>query len=63
LEVLPAAVPGACITPFCVSKAQSDRAGLHRLIHDTVLAGGSVFSGENSVTGQLERAGFRLLAV
>jgi hypothetical protein len=29
---------------------------LYRIIHDTVLAGGSVFRGENSVISQLERA-------
>jgi hypothetical protein len=48
--------PDVAANPFWVSKAQTDRAGLHRLIRDTVLAGGSVFCGENSVIGQLERA-------
>jgi hypothetical protein len=42
--------------PFWVSKAQTDRAGLYQLIRDTVLAGGSVLRGENSVIGRLERA-------
>jgi hypothetical protein len=37
--------------PFWVSKAQTDRAGLYRLIRDTILADGSVFRGENSVIG------------
>ena len=41
---------------FWVCKAQTDRAGLYRLIHDTVLAGRSVFRGEKSVIGQLKRA-------
>jgi hypothetical protein len=48
--------PDVAANPFWVSKAQTDRAGLYRLIHDTVLAGGSVFRGENSVIGQLGRA-------
>jgi len=48
--------PDVAANPFWVSKAQTDRAGLYQLIRDTVLAGGSVFRGENSVIGQLERA-------
>jgi DNA-binding HxlR family transcriptional regulator len=48
--------PDVAVNPFWVSKAQADRTGLHRLIHDTVKAGGSVFRGENSVISQLERA-------
>ena len=48
--------PDVVTNHFWVSKAQTDRAGLHQLIRDTVLAGGSVFRGENSVIGQLERA-------
>jgi DNA-binding HxlR family transcriptional regulator len=49
--------PDVTANPFWVSKAQTDRARLYQLIRDTVLAGGSVFHGENSVIGQLERAG------
>jgi DNA-binding HxlR family transcriptional regulator len=49
--------PDVTANPFWVSKAQSDRAGLCRLIRDTVLVGGSVFRGENSVIGQLEQSG------
>jgi SLT domain-containing protein len=48
--------PDVAANPFWVSKAQTDRAGLYQIIHDTVLAGGSVFRGENSVISQLERA-------
>jgi DNA-binding HxlR family transcriptional regulator len=48
--------PDAAANPFWASKAQTDRAGLCRLIRDTVLADGSVFRGENSVISQLERA-------
>ena len=48
--------PDVTANPFWVSKAQTDRVGLYRLIRDTVLAGGSVFHGDNSVIGQLERA-------
>ena len=48
--------PDVAANPCWVSKAQTDRAGLYRIIHDTVLAGGSVFRGENSVISQLERA-------
>jgi DNA-binding HxlR family transcriptional regulator len=48
--------PDVAVNPFWVTKAQTDRAGLHRLIRDTVVAGGSVFRGENSVISQLERA-------
>lgn len=48
--------PDVAADPFWVSKAQTDRAGLYRIIHDTVLAGGSVFRGENSVISQLEQA-------
>jgi len=48
--------PDVTENPFSVCKAQTDRAGLYRLIHDTVLAGRSVFRGEKSVIGQLERA-------
>ena len=48
--------PDVAANPFWVSKARTDRAGLYQLIRDTVLAGGSVFRGENSVIGQLERA-------
>jgi len=48
--------PDVAANPFWVSKAQTDRAGLYRIIHQTVLAGGSVFRGENSVISQLERA-------
>ncbi|MGI9149623.1 MAG: winged helix-turn-helix transcriptional regulator [Chloroflexota bacterium] len=40
-----------------VSKAQADRVGLYQLIRDTVLAGGAVWRGENSVIDQLSRAG------
>jgi DNA-binding HxlR family transcriptional regulator len=47
--------PDVTANTFWVSKAQTDRAGLYRLIRDTVLSGGSVFRGENSVIGQLER--------
>ena len=41
--------PDVAANPFWVSKAQTDRAGLGGLIRNTVLAGGSVFRGENSV--------------
>jgi DNA-binding HxlR family transcriptional regulator len=48
--------PDVAANPFWVGKAHTDRAGLYRIIHETVLAGGSVFRGENSVISQLERA-------
>lgn len=48
--------PDVAANPFWVSKAQTDQAGLYQLIRNTVLAGGSVFRGENTVIGQLERA-------
>jgi DNA-binding MarR family transcriptional regulator len=48
--------PDVAANPFRVNEAQTDRAGLYRLIRDAVLTGGSVFRGENSVIAQLERA-------
>jgi DNA-binding HxlR family transcriptional regulator len=38
------------------SKAATDRAGLYKLIHDTVASGGSVWHGKDSVIEQLQRA-------
>ncbi len=48
--------PDVVANPLWVSKAQTDRVGLYQLIRDTVMAGGSVFRGENSVVEQLQRA-------
>jgi DNA-binding HxlR family transcriptional regulator len=48
--------PEVVANPLWVSKAQTDRVGLYQLIRDTVLAGGAVWRGENSVIDQLARA-------
>jgi hypothetical protein len=48
--------PDVVTDPVWVSNAQTDRAGFYRLIRDTLLAGGSVFRGEDSVISQLETA-------
>jgi DNA-binding HxlR family transcriptional regulator len=39
--------------PLWVERAQADPAGLGRLVRDTILEGGAVFRGENSVIEQL----------
>lgn len=39
--------------PLLVQNAQTDPTGLRQLIHDTVLEGGAVFRGQNSVIEQL----------
>jgi DNA-binding HxlR family transcriptional regulator len=48
--------PEVVTNPLWVSKAEADRVGLYELIRDTVLAGGAVFRGDNSVIDQLHRA-------
>ncbi len=40
-----------------LAQSQADKAQLCAMIHDTVVAGGSVFSGDNSVIAQLRRNG------
>ena len=46
---------GAAVTtnPLWVENAQTDPVGLRKLTHDTVLGGGAVFRGQNSVIEQL----------
>jgi DNA-binding HxlR family transcriptional regulator len=48
--------PEVVENPLWTSKVQTDRIGLYRLIHDTVVRGGSVWRGEGSVIEQLQRA-------
>jgi DNA-binding HxlR family transcriptional regulator len=45
--------PEVTTDPLWGKKAQTDPVGLRQLIHDTVLAGGAVFRGQNSVIEQL----------
>jgi DNA-binding HxlR family transcriptional regulator len=51
--------PEVVENPLWTSKAASDRTGLYQLIHDTVVRGGSVYRGHDSVIEQLERATIR----
>jgi DNA-binding HxlR family transcriptional regulator len=48
--------PETAKNPLWTSKVEADRAGLYKLIHDTVVAGGSVWRGKGSVIEQLQRA-------
>lgn len=48
--------PGVTENPLWTSKAETDRTGLYKLIHDTVAGGGSVWRGNDSVIEQLQRA-------
>jgi DNA-binding HxlR family transcriptional regulator len=47
--------PEVVANPQWISKARTDRQGLCDLIRETVLAGGSVLRGEDSVIDQLRR--------
>lgn len=47
--------PEVTVNPLWTSKAETDRTGLCKLIHDTVASGGSVWSGNDSVIEQLQR--------
>jgi len=49
--------PEVAENPLWTSKAETDRAGLYKLIHDTVVNGGSVWRGKGSVIEQLQQAG------
>ncbi|MBO0832735.1 MAG: helix-turn-helix transcriptional regulator [Actinobacteria bacterium] len=48
--------PEVVENPLWTRKVETDRTGLYGLIHDTVVAGGSVWRGKDSVIEQLERA-------
>lgn len=48
--------PEVTENPLWTSKAETDRPGLYKLIHDTVAGGGSVWRGNDSVIEQLQRA-------
>jgi DNA-binding HxlR family transcriptional regulator len=48
--------PDVTENPLWTSKVQTDRTGLYKLIHDTVISGGSVWRGKDSVIEQLQRA-------
>jgi hypothetical protein len=48
--------PEVTENPLWTSKAETDRTGLYKLIHDTVANGGSVWRGNDSVIEQLQRA-------
>ena len=47
--------PDVVENPLWTRKVETDRAGLYKLIHDTVLSGGSVWRGEGSVIDQLRQ--------
>jgi DNA-binding HxlR family transcriptional regulator len=47
--------PGVIENPLWTSKAATDRTGLYQLIHDTVVRGGSVYRGPDSVIEQLRQ--------
>jgi DNA-binding HxlR family transcriptional regulator len=47
--------PDVTENPLWTSKAETDRTGLYKLIHDTVVNGGSVWRGKDSVIEQLQR--------
>jgi hypothetical protein len=47
--------PEVAENPLWTSKAETDRTGLYKLIHDTVVSGGSVWRGKDSVIEQLKR--------
>jgi DNA-binding HxlR family transcriptional regulator len=49
--------PEVTENPLWTSKAETDRTGLYKLIHDTVVNGGSVWRGKGSVIEQLRQAG------
>jgi DNA-binding HxlR family transcriptional regulator len=48
--------PEVTENPLWTSKAEADRTGLYKLIHDTVAGGGSVWRGKGSVIEQLQQA-------
>jgi len=48
--------PEVTENPLWTSKAETDRTGLYKLIHDTVVNGGSVWRGNDSVIEQLRQA-------
>ncbi len=48
--------PEVVVNPLWVGKVETDREGLYELIRDTVVRGGSVWRGKNSVGEQLQRA-------
>jgi DNA-binding HxlR family transcriptional regulator len=48
--------PEVTENPLWTGKVQADRTGLYKLIHDTVVNGGSVWRGKDSVIEQLQRA-------
>jgi DNA-binding HxlR family transcriptional regulator len=48
--------PEVVVNPLWVSKVETDREGLYELIRDTVVRGGSVWRGKDSVGEQLQRA-------
>jgi DNA-binding HxlR family transcriptional regulator len=48
--------PQVTENPLWTSKADTDRTGLYKLIHDTVAGGGSVWRGKGSVIEQLQQA-------
>ena len=48
--------PEVTENPLWAGKAETDRTGLYKLIHDTVAGGGSVWRGKDSVIEQLQRA-------
>jgi DNA-binding HxlR family transcriptional regulator len=47
--------PEVAENPLWTGRAETDRAGLYQLIHDTVAGGGSVWRGKDSVIEQLQR--------
>jgi hypothetical protein len=46
--------PDVVANPFWVNKVRADRTGLYQTIRNTVMAGGSVFRGDNNVIAQLQ---------
>ena len=48
--------PEVTENPLWTSKAETDRTGLYKLIHDTVAGGGSVWRGKDSVIERLQQA-------
>jgi DNA-binding HxlR family transcriptional regulator len=48
--------PEVTENPLWTSKVETDRTGLYQLIHDTVVNGGSVWRGQDSVIEQLQQA-------